>query len=324
MRSVSLVLSLDTEEDDWIPTRTGWTVENARSLPQWHAFCRRLGVRPSYLVAYSMASTPWAASILKDLASDGSAEIGAHLHPWNTPPAEQNEPAHFTMLCHYTLASQVAKLTALRDSVTSITGNQPTVFRAGRFGLGADTITALSRCGFRVDTNVTPFFTWEDYDAGPSFIGAPMEGYRVDGKGDVRQKAPDGPIVEVPLSSGHTRFGPAVWGPLSRIFEHPISRTIRLASLAARIGLARRCILSPEVHPVSDMLAMSREIVKAGIPFLHMFLHSSSLRPGLSPFARNQSEVDRLYERVERYMEAIRAEVDIVPSTVAQVAALYA
>jgi hypothetical protein len=324
MASVSLILSLDTEEDNWAPTRTGWTVENARSLPQWHVFCRRVGVYPSYLVTYSMASTPWAAAILRDLASDGTTEIGAHLHPWNTPPSEEPEPRHFTMLRHYPLASQIAKLESLRESVFGITGTVPTVFRAGRFGLGRDTVTALVRCGFDVDTSVTPHFSWADYDAGPDFIGAPMHAYRVDGIEDLRRHAPGGSIIEVPLSSGHTRFAPRTWRRLGRIFGHPVSRAMRLASVSARVGLTRRCILSPEVHAVEDMVSLSRVIVQAGIPHLHMFLHSSTLRAGLSPFGRTQSDVHRIYDRIERYLDIMRAEVDLVPSTVAQVAARYA
>src|SRR5689334_1222646 len=81
-RPLLLVVSIDTEEDNWEPARTGTTVENIRELLVLDRFFERLGVRATYFTSYQVAVTPWSAELLRDLVPGGRAEIGAHLHPW--------------------------------------------------------------------------------------------------------------------------------------------------------------------------------------------------------------------------------------------------
>ena len=58
---VTLVVSIDTEEDNWQPVRTEATVDNIRELPRLHRALERVGVRPTYFVSYQVARRPWAA-----------------------------------------------------------------------------------------------------------------------------------------------------------------------------------------------------------------------------------------------------------------------
>src|SRR2546425_11600494 len=86
---VTLVVSIDTEEDNWRPARTGITVDNVRELPRLHRLLERLGVRPTYFATYHVASDARATEILREIHERGAAEIGAHLHPCNTPPLDE-------------------------------------------------------------------------------------------------------------------------------------------------------------------------------------------------------------------------------------------
>ena len=65
---------------------TASEVKNAERLPALQALCDEYGVRPTYLVTHEMATRPESAPILRGLARSGRCEIGAHLHPWSSPP----------------------------------------------------------------------------------------------------------------------------------------------------------------------------------------------------------------------------------------------
>jgi hypothetical protein len=87
-------------------------------------------------------------------------------------------PRH-SMLKNLAADLQARKLRMLRDVLASATGQAPTSFRAGRFGLGPETVRALIDAGFRVDSSVTPWIDWTGFDDGPDFRGAPQGCYRV-------------------------------------------------------------------------------------------------------------------------------------------------
>src|SRR2546425_3509965 len=151
-----LVVSVDTEEDNWQPRREGVTAENIRELPRLDTLFHRLGVRATYLTTYQVAIHEWAAATLRQL-HDGGAEIGAHLHPWNTPPLDEPFLPCNSMLKNLEPALQLAKLTRLTAVLREAIGVQPLAFRAGRYGLGQETITALIRCAYQIDSSVTPY-----------------------------------------------------------------------------------------------------------------------------------------------------------------------
>src|SRR5438046_10511003 len=81
-----LIVSRDTEEDNWNRSRKGVTVRNIRELRRLARFFDRLGVRPTYFTTYHVAIDPDAAAVVRDVGDESRGEIGAHLHPWNTPP----------------------------------------------------------------------------------------------------------------------------------------------------------------------------------------------------------------------------------------------
>src|SRR5215210_2299554 len=89
MRRVFFVLSIDTEEEwDWkgpLP-QSPFSTRNAERIPAFQELCRELGIRPTYLVDYAICADPESAACLRAVAARGPCEIGAHLHPWCTPP----------------------------------------------------------------------------------------------------------------------------------------------------------------------------------------------------------------------------------------------
>src|SRR3989442_1572042 len=229
---VLLVVSVDTEEDNWVPTRVGISVEKVRELKRLSGCFDGVGVRATYFTSYQVATRPWAVDVLREICDDGRAEIGAHLPPWNTPPIDEPLVLRNTMMKNLPPKLQLAKLERLTSQLADVFGAPPTAFRAGRFGLGAEAVPALVACGYQVDSSVTPFMSWEAMDDGPNFVGASLDAYRVGTGRDIRVRTADGPLVEIPITCWYTRFASWRFPGLHRVLPTRPARALHLAGLA--------------------------------------------------------------------------------------------
>lgn len=316
-REVLLIVSVDTEEDNWRPARVGITVENIRELRRLSRCLDRLGLRTTYFTTYQVALLRWAVDLLCEIRAGGGAEIGAHLHPWNTPPLEEALLPRNSMMKNLPAQLQLAKLCRLTTTLSDAFGDAPAAFRAGRYGLGPDSVSALLSCGYQVDSSVTPFVSWEATDDGPTFIGAPLDAYRMGARGVAEPEA-DGPLVEIPLTCGYTRFSSRRWRILDRVLGARPTQASPVAALASRSGFAKLAMLSPESTALRDMLALSRGALAGGVSHLHLTLHSSSLRPGLSPWISTATDVDRLYASLEGYVDGLSRMASVRCATVSE------
>lgn len=318
MRDVLLIVSIDTEEDNWNRGGQPVTLENIRELRRLAAFFDRLGVRPTYFTTYQVANERWAAQLVRDVC-DGNGEIAAHLHPWNTPPQLEPLVPRNSMLNNLPVPLQLAKLQRLTATLEAAFDRRPHSFRAGRYGLGRDTVAALMLCGYRVDSSVTPFVSWEGVDDGPTFVGAPLGAYWLGPDRDVRRPATEG-VLEIPLSCGFGRGPMGLWDPAGRFLDAAPLRPLRLAGQAALKRLFHRIALSPELASVDEMLALSRRLLERGVHHLQLSWHSPSLKPGLSPYAATAADVTRLYASVEAYLEGLSQLASVTMVTLSEAA----
>jgi hypothetical protein len=316
--TVGLSISIDTEEDNWSPAIQGVTVRNIRELPKLSELFASMGVRATYFATYQVVANPDSAAVLRDIHEQGIAEIGAHLHPWNTPP-ECGIESRVTMLRDYPPECQREKLECLLEKFDDSLGIKPTSFRAGRFGVGRSTIELLIQSGIYVDSSVTPLLSWEG-SGGPSFLSAPGGLYRLDGKGNVRVPTESGVLVEFPITVGFTRFRPSSWTRIATILATPGFRRFHILGIASRLGFLQRVVLSPETHSVEEMLIISQRLVEANTRFLHLFFHSNSLLPGRTPFVRTDADVRHLYDSLRQYVEGLQEIADVRFSTVSEAA----
>jgi len=310
---VLMIVSIDTEEDNWYRSRERVTCDNIRELARQATFFQRFGVRPTYFTSYQVAIHPAAADVMREVGPRG--EIAAHLHPWNTPPLAEAFAPRNSMLKNLPLSLQLSKLQTLTDTLDETFGIRPRAFRAGRYGLGTGTVAALLRCGYRIDSSVTPFISWEDFDDGPSFVDAPLEVHRL---------GPRGEIIEIPLSCGFNRGPFPLWGRVRQAFDVAALRPLRLVGLAARTGICKRIVLSPELASVDEMLTLSRRLLERGVRHLHLTWHSPSLKAGLSPFTPTQADVLRLYGLIEEYFDRLSQITSLTFVTVSEAAAILA
>lgn len=306
MRSrITLFVSVDTEEDSWVPARSDITIDNIRRLPRLEAFFEKLGVRATYLTTYQVVSRTWASEILRGIHKAGRSEVGGHLHPWNTPPTVESFDPRNTMTGNLPYELQLAKIRCLTRALEAAIGSPPISFRAGRYGLGPDTVRALIRCGYQVDSSVTPLVSWERVDGGPDFSRAPLECHALKDERDVQEWGVSGRLVEVPLSLGFSRGPFRLWSRLYSVLNSPVLRALPAVGIAGRLGLPKMIVMSPEMSSAAEMLSLSSQLINQGLRHLQVCLHSPSLLPGLTPYVVTSADVDRLCGAIETYLEGL-------------------
>src|SRR6266700_593623 len=133
---------------------------------------------------------------------------------------------------------------------------------------------------------------------------------------------PEAPLVELPISVGYNRPPSGAWARLYRALSTPALRPLHLLGIASRAGIVKRIALSPETDSVPDMLTLSRRLVDAGVRHLHLFFHSPSLSPGLSPFAPDGAGVERMYRSIATYIEGLARVTALRFVTVSEAATL--
>ncbi len=300
---VNLVVTIDTEEDDWGHQHSKFTAENVRMVPRLQDLFDRYSIKPTYLVTYQVASSKWAADILADIKSQSKCEIGSHLHPWNTPPFKEIVNERNSMLKNLPFELQMEKLIVLTDKIESFLGIRPQTFRAGRWGLGPETIRALIACNYLVDSSVTPTISWVNCGDGPEYRETNTEQYWLSAEGDRCGKDNHSSILELPATIGFNRWPFAFWQKIYLILQSEKLKTLHLAGIANRIGLLQKIWFSPEESSANDMIALARVMVANRAKTLNLTFHSTSLLPGKSPFVRNPKELEEFYQRIEKILE---------------------
>ena len=305
-------VTIDTEEDfDWAApfARAGHRLASVPALAECQAYFERAGVRPIYLVDWPIVADDRAVEILGDGQNGGRCEIGAQLHPWVTPPHDEMVDARNSYTGNLPAELQRAKMTALRDAIRDRFGCAPIVYRAGRYGLGADTATMLAELGFRCDTSVRSGFDYR-MGHGPDYRAAPLHPWWV--------RTARGPVLELPLT---TVFG-GLFGASGRFVYHRVARNGTHARAAlARLGLAERIALTPEGIPVERAVRAIDIAVEARLPVLNFSFHSPSLQPGNTPYVRSSADLDLFYRWWDVVLDHL-ARRGVEPTTAAEILAM--
>lgn len=279
------LVTIDAEEEfDWSKPfeRTGHGLSHVPRLAKFQQFCEGFGVAPLWLIDHPVASDPRAAEVLGDAVREGRADVGIQLHPWVNPPHDEELNVHNSFAGNLPPDLERAKLRSLRNLVEQAFGVPPLVYRAGRYGVGPATAGILNDCSIAIDSSVRTRFDYSSH-GGPDFSQLPLRPWWVDGE---RR------LMELPLT---TLF----WGPLRRqgpALYPALWRTPRLRGLLARTGLLERIPLTPEGVSAEEALRGIDIALDDGLPVLVFSFHSPSLRPGHTPYVRDEEELDRLYD----------------------------
>ena len=295
-QSPLLAVVVDTEEEfDWgkplSRERTG--VGHIRSQLRAQNVYARVGLKPLYVVDYPVASQPAGFEPLQEWAQAGTCEIGTHLHPWVSPPFDEPVNNRNSYPGNLPASLERAKLKHLTEAIEQRFGRRPTVYRAGRYGYGANTATILAELGYRVDTSVVPRTNFGP-DEGPDFSGCGIDPSWIDRKGG---------LLEVPLSVGWTGLLAAAGPWLQPLCRTQQAQKLRLPGMLARAGLFERIRLTPEGITFDELRRLTLALLARGHRVFNFSYHSPSLEPGHTPYVRSADDLDRFVGTIERYLE---------------------
>ena len=305
-----LLIVVDTEEEfDWAKPFSRDSV-STRTIPAQalaHRVYDRFGIVPTYVVDYPVASDAEALRFLRGLRDSGRAEIGAHLHPWVTPPHLEEVNALKSYHCNLPPELERAKLAALTEAIAQGFGTRPTIFKAGRYGYGPATGRALADLGYRIDCSFVPHTDFSA-DGGPDFRGRP----------DAPHWLPEG-LLEVPLTVGFLGAVPGLGERTAALFDSPAAARLRIPGALARSGLVARSRLTPEGVPPGEQCRLIEAMVARGHRIFSLTYHSPSLAPGHTPYVRSAEDLDRFLAAIEQVLTFFRDKIGGSFTTLSQV-----
>jgi hypothetical protein len=312
---VELDVTIDVEEEGLFRGRyeTGSApVENVSRLNLLTPLLGDLGIRPTLLVSYQVAQHPRQMELVLKLRDQWKGEIGAHLHPWNTPPSDPDSPSGPVVSESIPRNLLKAKLETLIQALNQA-GVKPLSFRMGRFNMGPRMFSVLEEEGIRVDSSVVPL-RW--YRGSPCHVSAPIDPYFPD-PGDIC-KAGDSTVLEVPIT-----IVPFVKGV--RAFLEGVGRIPGPFSRPLSAGLQRLCLLpaQPFWTGLRRLKAAVKLHQKSGGRVVTIFFHSSELMPGGSPRQRTQDDVRAFLRKLENFLHWLKYTGNAESRTLSEMHSLY-
>ena len=304
-----LIVMVDTEEEfDWnakLFDRGRTSVGHMRRIGELQAVFDAHGVHPVYDIDYPIADQAIAVDALAPIVRDGRALIGAHLHPWVTPPFTEELVRRNSYPGNLPAALERDKLAALTDRITVAFGARPTIYKAGRYGTGPNTFAILEELGFTVDVSPMPPFDYRA-DGGPDFSRRGC---------DPAWVGPTKRVLSIPNTGGHVGWLPRLGlGALGAMALQPRMRGLRAPAVLSRLGLFERIALSPEGYTLEEMRRLTRSLFAAGQLLFVLSMHSPSVAPGHTPYVRTEAERNELLSRLDHYLHFFRRELNGVPT----------
>lgn len=270
----------------------------------------RFAIVPTYVVDYPVATTPQSVSALHALMKNHQCEIGAQLHPWVTPPHSEVVCNHNSYPGNLPPELEFEKIKILTQAIEQHFGHRPTIYKAGRYGLGPVTSQTLSVLGYKIDASVVPYTSYAAFE-GPDFSKFSAQPFWF---GDI-----DAPLLEIPVTTGFCgsarQFGPTLYPKLSMA---PFS-WIRAKGIAARLGVLERIRITPEGATAKDMGRVAKALIASGCQILTMTYHSPSVVPGHTPYVKSEADLDEFLTAIEQFCDYFRDELGGVFMSVSNV-----
>lgn len=297
----SFLITIDTEGDNlW--GQGVLTTKNARFLDRFQTLCERYGFKPCYLTNHEMAIDPIFQQFARAAIARGTAEIGMHLHAWNSPPdhpetdAAGQDKAYLIEYPAQVMRSKVDYLTKLLEDVF---GTKMLSHRAGRWAFNHLYAEILLEYGYQVDCSVTPHVDWSQTlgtrtgRGGSDYRDFPEEAYFVD-LADISQPGQSG-LLEIPMS---IRPKYPAWIQGTKSFVDRLRGKNRPASMSW---------LRPKRGNARQMMHLADQILDGGANYAEFMLHSSELMPGGSPTFTDEASIEHLYTDLDTVFKHLAA-----------------
>jgi len=291
-----LLVVVDTEEEfDWSKphARSETRVDHIRHQNRAQSIFDRYGVRPTYVVDYPVASQEAGYRPLREFLVDGKCEIGAHLHPWVNPPFDEALSLRNSYPGNLPAPIEKEKLARLTAVIEENFGARPTVYRAGRYGIGPATARILEELDYKVDTSVVPFTDFRR-DEGPDFSAFTTAPFWL---------GPSEQVLELPLTVDWHGSWNAYGQKMQPYLMSKLGLQLHLPGILSRLGLLERIRLTPEGTNFAELKRLTDTLLAAGQNLFVFSYHSPSLVAGNTPYVRDEGELQRFLRLIEQYCD---------------------
>jgi hypothetical protein len=287
---------VDAEEDfNWARPVEGTDYSTAcmHAIGPLQEILAAYGLPPTYLLTYPVLEDPDAVRLLRRQLARGRCELGVQMHPWVNPPFGTGPDQRLSFPLNLPAAVEEAKIVRLAEKFTAVFGFPPRVFKAGRYGIGPQTVALLERLGFLIDTSVAPR-TDLGAEGGPDFSAFGVHPFWF---GNNRR------LLELPVCREVVGWAGAMAPRLYRPLEGPAPSALRAA--LSWLRCAERITLSPEGNDTAAMRRLIRGQEAAGQRVLTLSFHSSSLAVGHNPYVRSRKELHVFYDRLSAVLDGL-------------------
>lgn len=302
----SFLITIDTEGDNLWALNRDTTTQNASFLPRFQFLCESKGFKPTYLADYAMAKSPAFVEFGKDLIEKDTAEIGMHLHAWDTPPIvplTNDDQKFHPYLIEYPETVMAEKIKTMTDLLEETFQIRMFSHRAGRWSFNESYAKLLVKYGYCVDCSVTPYVSWGNQLGDPNQCGGADFTHFPDGAYfmDLHNISLPGTssLLEVPVS----------------IMRLDLPFVEKFRKVVNGFPMARRFVthfyppivwLRPQGKNLKWMLWIVKQSVLQKRSYIEFMLHSSELMPGGSPTFRNERDIDSLYDDLNCLFDEIK------------------
>ena len=295
-----LLVTIDTEGDNIWRGVDKISTQNAKYIPRFHSLCEKYHFRPTYLTNYEMASSKDFIKFLKLTLSNNTAEVGMHLHAWNSPPyykLSDDDQKSMPFLIEYPFDVMCEKISFLTELLQDTFEVKMLSHRAGRWAFNERYAKIISKMGYKVDCSIIPHITLDRliYYGGKkkiiSYEKFRETPYLIDLDNIIKEDE-DSSLLEIPLSS---IIHEASFFSILRDINPINSFSVKIINRLTK----NPHILRPNGQNLINMKRILRNAEINKWPCVSLMLHSSELMPGGSPYFPNSESIENLYADLE-------------------------
>lgn len=294
----SFLITIDVEGDNLWSSPKKITTENAKNLPRFQNLCEKYGFKPTYLPNYEMVISPIFQEFAKYIIKRNTAEIGMHLHAWNTPPIyklTKNDFKYRPYLIEYPKKIMEKKIKYFTNLLEEIFKIKILSHRAGRWCLNEIYAQLLIKYGYCVDCSVTPYVSWENVlgdpnqKGGSNYIYFPNKSYFLNLNSI--SKPGTSSLLEIPITIIQNNN---MIHRFKKIFNFLPLIKKGLDYLFPTIFWFR-----PKKNNINSMLNLLNWSINGKKNYIEFMLHSSELMVGCNRTFKTKKDIEKLYKNLE-------------------------
>jgi hypothetical protein len=303
------------EEFDWTRSefdRNSTAVTHMRYTDRVQDIFDSAGIVPTYVVDYPIANQEDGWRPLRRFADEGRALIGAHLHPWVSPPYTEEITRRNSYPGNLPREVEHDKLKRLTTRITDNFGRPPKVYLAGRYGNGPNSHAILEELGYEVDISVNVPMDFTD-DGGPDYSSRTNHPFWF---GERRR------LLGLCYTGAFVGWLPVSKRMVFRMANQPwLSRT-KLPGILARLRMVDRLGLSPEGFHRHEFRRLTKSLLHDGFRVFVFYFHSPSVQPGCTPYVRTDADLRDFLGKCRDYFAFFKDELNGVAMTPLQIKSL--